>query len=355
MADDNQLSLKDLNCDVTTSDVAYDFADTSRFRKIKFPEQAGITANSLLRLVPAELAADAASNTYILRFPEGIHGTLMNLHQGGQATTMVDSTGRIAGTASLYKVTPAAAAAFQVFSITSFATGQYFLADISSKLTEVNRKLDDLLVFLQTSKRTELLSELTFVKYALANYSTIMLSEPQRMATISNLQRAKIKAVADMEFYLKELEKNANTKNANAKNAENQIRTLLQNKQGVDLASQLYALSTIMESYYAQNLDETYTKYLRDETESLMGLMEKRVSTAIGTFANSIRDVHKEHPVTKKVKPYTEDEKELLHSSEVLTNRVRHPLIDTVQEALYKPSESTELYLTPDGNVYQKL
>lgn len=194
MVDDKQLSMQNLNCEVTASDVSFDFSDTSRFRKIKFPEQAGVTANALLQLVPAQLAADTASNLYVLHFPKGIQGALMNLHQGGQSTTMIDAAGSFAGSASLYKVNPTAVAAFQMFSVASFATGQYFLADISSKLTEVNRKLDDLLAFLQASKRTELLSELTFVKYALANYATIMLSEPQRIATIGNLQRAKIKS-----------------------------------------------------------------------------------------------------------------------------------------------------------------
>ena len=48
MADDKQLSMQNLNCGITASDVSYDFDDTSRFRKIEFPEQAGITANSLL-------------------------------------------------------------------------------------------------------------------------------------------------------------------------------------------------------------------------------------------------------------------------------------------------------------------
>lgn len=156
MADDKQLSLQNLNCEVTASDVSFDFGDTSRFRKIEFPEQAGITANALLQLVPAQLVADTASNLYVLHFPKGIQGTLMNLHQGGHSTTMIDTAGSFAGSASLYKVNPAAVAAFQMFSVASFATGQYFLADISSKLTEVNRKLDDLLAFLQASKRTEL-------------------------------------------------------------------------------------------------------------------------------------------------------------------------------------------------------
>lgn len=251
---DTELRPANFNFEVLPCETALDFGDSSRFQKVEFPEQAGLTANSLLRLVPAKAAADAVSNTYVLRFPEGIQGTLMNLHQGGQSATIMDATGHIAGTASLYKVDPVSVAAFQMFSIASFATGQYFLADISSKLTEVNRKLDDLLVFLQASKRTELLSELTFVKYALANYSTIMLSEPQRMATIGNLQRAKIKAVADMEFYTEQLEASADTKTN-----ENQAKTVLQNKHAIDLASQLYAISTIMEAYYAQNFTSVRT------------------------------------------------------------------------------------------------
>lgn len=248
---DSQLRPADFNYEILPCESRPDFDDSTRFKKVEFPEQAGLAANSLLQLVPAQAAADAVSNMYVLRFPKGIHGALLNLNQGGQSTTMVDATGHFAGTASLYKVDPASVAAFQMFSVASFATGQYFLADISSKLTEVNRKLDDLLVFLQASKRTELLSELTFVKYALANYSTIMLSEPQRMATIGNLQRAKIKAVADIEFYTEQLEDSVG-----AKTNENQARTVLQNKQGIDLASQLYAISTIMEAYYAAKLEQ---------------------------------------------------------------------------------------------------
>lgn len=112
MANHELFSTQNLNCEVTTSDVSFDFGDTSRFRKIEFPEQAGITANALLQLVPAQLVADTASNLYVLHFPKGIQGTLMNLHQGGQSTTMIDATGSFAGSASLYKVNPTAVAAF---------------------------------------------------------------------------------------------------------------------------------------------------------------------------------------------------------------------------------------------------
>ncbi len=67
MTDRELLSTQNPNYEVTTSDVSFDFGDTSRFRKIEFPEQAGLTANSLLQLLPASAASDVVSKTYILK------------------------------------------------------------------------------------------------------------------------------------------------------------------------------------------------------------------------------------------------------------------------------------------------
>lgn len=347
---DSQLRPADFNYEILPCESHPDFDDPTRFKKVEFPEQAGLAVNSLLQLVLAQAAADAVSNTYVIRFPKGIHGTLLNLNQGGQSTTMVDATGHFAGTASLYKVDPASVAAFQMFSVVSFATGQYFLADISSKLTEVNRKLDDLLVFLQASKRTELLSELTFVKYALANYSTIMLSEPQRMATIGNLQRAKIKAVADMEFYTEQLEDSVG-----AKTNENQARTVLQNKQGIDLASQLYAISTIMEAYYAQNWNKSYLANIKADAKPLFALSQNRMIGALKTFSDKIS---KEIESKKKgllKGDVSASEHKILELSDALNAQPESPLLVLVKDALDKSSAPTELYLRLNGEVYQKV
>ena len=123
---DTELRPADFNFEVVPCESYPDFDDPTRFQKVDFPEQAGLAANSLLQLIPAQVATDAASNMYVLRFPKGINGTLMNLHQGGQSTTMVDATGHLAGTASLYKVNPVSVVAFQMFSIASFATGDMY-------------------------------------------------------------------------------------------------------------------------------------------------------------------------------------------------------------------------------------
>lgn len=351
MPESEMFPLKSVGCEVTSCNAPLDFGDATRFRKVVFPEQAGLAANALLQLVPAELAAEAASNTYVLRFPKGVQGSLMNLHQGGQSTVMRDAAGHFAGTASLYRVDPVSLAAFQVFSIASFATGQYFLTDISSKLTEVNKKLDDLLAFLQTSKRTELLSELTFVKYALANYSTIMLNEAQRIATIGNLQRAKTKAIADIEFYTERLESAVGGK-AN----EGQIQIVLQNKQGVDLASQLYAISGIMETYYSQNWNESYLANIKDDAKPLFALTQNRMIGALRTFSDKVfkeLESRKKNPLAKN--DVSQKEREVLRVFDTLNSQTESPLLILMTDALNKPSEETELYLRPDGTVYQKI
>lgn len=350
MADCELLSTQNLNYEVTTSDVSFDFGDTSRFRKIEFPEQAGFTANSLLQLLPASAASDVASKTYILKFPEGVQGTLLHLRQGGYATTMVDSTSHFSGTASLHPVDPASVALFNVFSVTSFVTGQYFLRDISSKMSEINRKIDDVLTFLEDSKRTELLSELTFVKYAVKNYATIMLSEPQRIATLTNIQRSKIRAVADVDFYTTELEHRVN-----AKDVKKNLQPVLNAKQNLDLASQLYAISSIMESYYAQNWNAAYLKNICEEAELLLGHTKNRISDAISPCVKDIRDVHKETKFKKNPTPLSPLEEKTLKISDALTNQVHHPLIAVIDSALKAPMKASELYLAADGSVYQHL
>lgn len=351
MANHELLPTQNLNCEVTTSDISFDFGDTSRFRKIEFPEQTGLTANSLLQLLPAAAVSDAASKTYILKFPKGVQGTLLQLRQGGYTTSIVDSTSHFSGSASLHPVDPSSVALFNIFTITSFATGQYFLSVISSKMSEINRKLDDVLTFLEDSKRTELLSELTFVKYAVNNYSTIMLSEPQRIATLSNIQRSKIRAVADIDFYTTELEHRTS-----AKDAQKTKQPVLIAKQNLDLASQLYAISSIMEPYYAQNWNSAYLDNILAEANLFLGRSKNKVAAAISPYAKDIRESHKENFTSKFVKnPLNENEKQVLRISEEITVQVDHPLIAVIDSALKAPMKTSEIYLAADGSVYQHL
>lgn len=351
MTEHELLSSHDLNYEVSMSDVAFDFGDTSRFRKIEFPEQSGLTANSLLQLLPAAAVSDAASKTYILKFPEGVQGTLLHLRKGGYTTTLVNEASRFSGTASLHPIDPASVALFRIFSIASFATGQYFLSDISSKMSEINRRIDEVMAFLQASKRTELASEWTFVKYALENYATIMLSEPQRTATIGNLQRAKIKAIGDIEFYEEQLEESVK-----AKASKEQADKVIENKQALDLASQVYALSSIMEAYYSQNWNQSYLSSIKTDSKYLLGLVQNRTIGALKTYSDKIsKDIEalqKKKPLARGI---TKTEYQVLRTYDDISSQTEPPLYASIVSAFDAPSKPAEIYLSSDGNMYQHL
>ena len=59
--------------------------------------------------------------------------------------------------------------------------------------------------FLYGDKKAELMSEISFTKYAFENYASIMAHEAQRAATITSLQSAKKVAMNDIEFYIHDL------------------------------------------------------------------------------------------------------------------------------------------------------
>lgn len=54
---DSQLRPADFNCEILPCETHPDFDDSTRFKKVEFPEQAGLAANSLLQLIPAQAAA----------------------------------------------------------------------------------------------------------------------------------------------------------------------------------------------------------------------------------------------------------------------------------------------------------
>ena len=73
----------------------------------------------------------------------------------------------------------------------AFASGQYFITQVNSELQKINQNIDKILEFLYGDKKAELLSEVSFVKYAYENFSSIMAHDEQRVATIASLQNAK--------------------------------------------------------------------------------------------------------------------------------------------------------------------
>ena len=353
---DTELRPADFNFEVAPCEVNYDFEDASRFKKLSFPEESGVKLNSLLQFAPSVAAAYTLSKAYVLRFPEGVQGTLMSLKQGGQSTTLVGSNGRFVGTASLFEVGNEMVSLMNIFTVASFATGQYFLAHITTELSEIRKSIDDVLKFLNDDKRSKLIAELTFVKYAAANYSSIMLSESQRTGTLTNLQHSKITAVSNIEFYTTQLEDKTASKKS-GKPSE-QCGAVMQAKQTLDLAMQLYVMSSVMEVYYSQNWNKLYLENIHGDMEQVLTNSKNRMVRSLSAFERSVQDAHKDVKVIGMSIPkaaYSEIENELFKTIDDLSNQTELPLLELADNALQSPKKETELYMTAGGEVYQKV
>ena len=99
---------------------------------------------------------------------------------------MIRENGKFVGTASFYSLS-SQAMILGAFTAMSVASGQYFLKKINSEMRMMKMRLDEILEFLYGDKKAELISEMSFIRYAYQNYSSIMAHDLQRIATIGSL------------------------------------------------------------------------------------------------------------------------------------------------------------------------
>ena len=320
-----------------------DFSDTSRFRKMNLDKsQVSMLTQSI---VPAT-ASGLLANAYYCKFPEGMPHTLMKYKTGGVGSTIVGESGRALDHASFHKLT-AASAVLGIFTVMSAITGQYFLAQINSKLDKINQSVSDILAFLYGDKKAELVSEISFVQYAQRCYASIMRHEQQQIATISGIQNAKKVAMKDIEFYLNDL--HSAVKDADGK------RTDLSQKQKVDqivssleLSLQLYITCCILEPYYSENFDKEYLDYIINDTTEYVSKYRDKIRTSLSMMHGRIFEQANGKRVSYDLKTRQAEIEKMLDSLPSGETSIRQQL----QEALYAPLQETNIFLTAEGEAY---
>lgn len=329
-----------------------DMLDDEQFRKLKLTKGQKAQVNTLIQQIPSLLSANTLAHAYTLTFPAGLPHTLMRLKQGGFATTIVDASHKIAGTASLNPISMVQSVTMTTFSVMSIATGQYFLSNINQEMTLINNKLDKILGFLYGDKKAELISEISFAKYAFENYASIMENDCQRIAVIGSLQQSQKVAMKDIEFYLSDLQKESSTSEDNYQKFEKIVENTFSIKDSLELSMQLYIMSMIMEVYFSQNFDGQYLKYVK---QTLFDYIDRYNNQALRSFGQLhgkngafkgflfINNVDK-NPLGKKLNNIIKS----LDAKEV--NKTKN----AIQSALSIPATNTAYHVTAAGDVYMK-
>lgn len=306
--------------------------------------------SSLVHNIPSVVAANSLANAYAVKFPDGIQHTLVKLKQGGYMSFFKDGNGKFGGTASLYKL-ESQAAMLGIFSAMAVASSQYFLTQINNELKMINMNIDKILEFLYGNMKAELIAEVSFVQYAYQNFDSIMSSNDQVSATISSLQSSKKIAMKDIEFYLTDLDSTVNNKDDSM--IDKYTEKALQLKGSLELAMQLYGVSSILELYYSQNFNPSLVQFIEKQMSFYIDKCEKRMLSCFSVLNNRLTNQNKNRLFAKKsdMASHMQTVKNIVCD---LGNAEESSLRTSFRTILHGLNKCTEYYVTNDGDVFLK-
>lgn len=327
-----------------------DISRQSNLVKLGLSSAQKMHTSALFQQLPSLMEAGTMTNAYMMKLPAGVSpDDLMHYvkYKGAVSNTYLDGNG-FKGQAPLYSLKEQAVI-IGAFSIMAIASGQYYLSEINSNLTAINQKVDKILEFLYGDKKAELMSEVKFVNFAYQNYSSIMVNDMQRTATIVNIQQARKVAMKDIEFYIADLDSLAKTKDIS--DLDSFVNDILRLKDCLQLAIQLYSMSNILEVYYSQNVNAKYLEYIENDIFTYIDKCEKRILSDFSAIQMRIMNF-KGSPLKKIDKSVYEERingiVDLLGSGEELIKR------EPLRSVLHSCQKDSIYYLNDEGEIYLK-
>ena len=342
MSEEQQYLQEELDFQIKPVTVIPDFSNSNRFKKIALDKS---QVSLLTQAIVPATTTGVLANVYYCKFPKGLPHTLMKLKDGGFASA-IRGEKNIVGQASFHPMS-AMAAVTGVFTVMSVVTGQYFLAQINSKLDKINQNVSDILAFLYGNKKAELVSEISFVQYAQKCYASIMRHREQQIATISGIQNAKKVAMKDVEFYLYDLD--AAVKEVNGKVTEiSKKQKIEQIVNSLELSLQLYITCCILEPYYSQNYDSDYLDFIIEDTTEYVSKYREKIRSCLGMMHGRIFELTAGKAKSFDLKRRQAEIEKLMDSLPSGETPIRQQL----HEALYAPLQEANIFLTDEGEAY---
>ena len=287
----------------------------------------------------------AAQDVYVMTVPKGLPYTLSEFKKHeGYMNTLRDSEGHFVKQLPLQKVV-SNPLVLGAFTTVAAASGQYFLAEINSEMRMIRQGIDKITEFLNDEKQSELLSEVSFVKYVFQNYSSIIQCDVQRIATVTGLQSAKKIANKNVEFYTRALESSLSDSDV-----YKSIDSASKAKDSLDLSMQLSAMSTLLEVYYSQNFDSGYLSWIEDFETRYIVSHNSRVNDILNRLAGRLDN--KGNGVWRKDERRVEYHEKLLKLLETVNMNDEPVLCGALRSGLRSITEETKIYFTKDSDVY---
>lgn len=352
---DLQNLLQESGVEISLHEEFIDFQNSNYFSKLELSNKQKMSISGLFQAVPSTIAANSLSKAYSAKFPPGATASNLIQYRNGGVGSPILKNGSIESHASFYSLSTQATV-LAIFNVMSVITGQYFLSKINNELDMINFKLDKILEFLYGEKKAELLSEISFIKYAYNNYESIMQNEAQRIATIQSIQSAKKVAIKDIEFYMQDVSKTIDQETNNLNDFASLTNKFFQLSNSLELSFQLYVMSSLSEISFAQNYDIKYLNYLE---EDILYNIDKHNKYMWGKFGrlqdrNYSYKANTIEKITKKTIDKSEYEKQVAIFEKKYQIGQEPLLYRPVKDFFKNVKMNTEYLLTESGDVYIK-
>ena len=321
-----------------------------QYEKVELSALSKGQISALYQQLPSMVAASTLKDAYyVAKWPDGVpHKLVKFADNSGYMSTVRGEGGKFAGHAHFQPLS-AQAVVMMGFAVMSVVTSQYFLTEINRKMTRITQSIDQILAFLYGDKKAELLSEISFAKYAYENFASIMAHSEQRAATIQSIQGARKTAIQDVEFYLNDL--HTAVQGAKTGDMEKTVDKAFQIRQCLDLSIQLYMTANLLEVYYSQNYDPAYLAYVENDVRSYLGKYEKQLiadfnalKMAISAFKPKIGQKVDTEALTRNVSK----------AISYLMDNECGELEEKFISSLYSAEKAVEYCIAPDGTIYLK-
>lgn len=347
--------------DISVCDTITDIEANPRFEKLSVTSGQKAQLSALVSQLPAVMGtavsssvAKSANTLYLVNCPLGIENTFTLMKNGNYATFLRDGS-KFIGYAPISPVTASpvsAIASAQTVVMGTFAamaviSGQHYLTKINSELDRIRQGTDKILEFLYGDKKAELISEVSFTKYAYENFASIMGHSEQQAGTIVSLQNSRKIAMKDTEFYISDL--------VSTLQDESDIKSVVYKScsiyESLELSMQLGVMASLLEVYYSRNYDREFLNYLENDISLYIDKCDKMV---LGAFSKLYERVENYKPLpTKKI-----NKDKLLGKIrrviEPLQNGEASSLKTSLHKGLHASENRKQFYISDNGSVYIK-
>ena len=182
------------------------------------------------------------------------------------------------GSALLKPISGVQQAVGSVFSVMSFATGQYYMDKIDNKLESIFSDVEQIKSFLSDDKKSNLESYEHYFRNVISNLQVCYDNENYKSAVLNELQSIQNNLYSSIQLYKKQINKHKEKVNQKdkAKDVVENISDLCELISSYKYSVTLYMYCKLLEIIVSEISDEIYIKYIIDDLNNIQN--EHKVS-----------------------------------------------------------------------------